>query len=46
MEMDIRSLKKRDGENYEATQIQQVSTVEALNLIDRSLNSPEEKQSW
>jgi len=44
MEMDLRSLKKRDGENYEATQIQQVSTVEALNLIDRSLNSLEEKQ--
>ena len=44
MRQDIRSLKKRDAEKYEATQIQQASAVEALNLLDRSLDSLEEKQ--
>ncbi|KAF1390507.1 hypothetical protein PFLUV_G00058780 [Perca fluviatilis] len=44
MHEDICSLKKRDAEKYEATQIQQASTVEALNLLDRSLDSLEEKQ--
>ena len=44
MRKDIRSLKKRDAEKYEATQIQQASAVEALNLLDRSLDSLEEKQ--
>ncbi|TDH00991.1 hypothetical protein EPR50_G00175550 [Perca flavescens] len=44
MREDIRSLKKRDAEKYKATQIQQASTVEALNLLDRSLDSLQEKQ--
>ncbi|KAJ8009673.1 hypothetical protein DPEC_G00093940 [Dallia pectoralis] len=44
MREDIRSLKKRDAEQCEAAKIQQASTVEALNLLDRSLDSLEEKQ--
>jgi len=44
MREDIRSLKKRDVENFEASQVQQVPTVEALNLLDGSLDSLEEKQ--
>ncbi|CAM4572385.1 unnamed protein product [Leuciscus chuanchicus] len=44
MREDIRSLKKQGAEKYEATKIQQASTVEALNLLDRSLYSLEEKQ--